>query len=96
MKFLRLPFASKLQMVLLVGMVLAFLLIAQNLSADVYHYGLLLLIGSSLLQVVAGNIPPQARLISTLVRLLIGLAIVTAVFVGGILLVPYLAQLGSG
>jgi hypothetical protein len=96
MKFLRLPFASKLQMVLLAGMVLAFLLIAQNLSPDVYHYGLLLLIGSSLLQVVAGNIPPQARLISTLVRLLIGLAIVVAVFVGGILLVPYLAQLGQG
>jgi hypothetical protein len=96
MKFLRLPFASKLQMVLLAGMVLAFLLIAQNVSADVYHYGLLLLIGTSLLQVVAGNIPPQARLISTLVRLLIGLAIVAAVFVGGILLVPYLAQLGQG
>ena len=96
MKFLRLPFASKLQMLLLAGMVLAFLLIAQNLSADVYQYGLLLLIGSSLLQVVAGNIPPQARLISTLLRLLIGLAIVAAVFVGGILLVPYLAQLGSG
>jgi hypothetical protein len=96
MKFLRLPFASKLQMVLLAGMVLAFLLIAQNVSADVYHYGLLLLIGSSLLQVVAGNIPPQAGLISTLVRLLIGLAIVVAVFVGGILLVPYLAQLGQG
>ena len=96
MKFLRLPFASKLQMVLLVGMVLAFLLIAQNLSADLYQYGLLLLIGSSLLQVVAGNIPPQAGLISTLVRLLIGLAIVGAVFVGGILLVPYLAQLGQG
>jgi len=96
MKFLRLPFASKLQVVLLAGMVLAFLLIAQNLSADVYHYGLSLLMGSSLLQVVAGNIPPQARLISTLVRLLIGLAIVAAVFVGGILLVPYLAQLGQG
>ena len=96
MKFLRLPFASKLQIVLLAGMVLAFLLIAQNLSADVYQYGLLLLIGSSLLQVVAGNIPPQARLVSTLVRLLIGLAIVAAVFVGGILLVPYLAQLGQG
>ena len=96
MKFLRLPFASKLQIVLLAGMVLAFLLIAQNLSADVYQYGLLLLIGSSLLQVVAGNIPPQARLVGTLVRLLIGLAIVAAVFVGGILLVPYLAQLGQG
>jgi hypothetical protein len=96
MKFLRLPFASKLQIVLLGGMVLAFLLIAQNLSADVYHYGLLLLIGASLLQVVAGNIPPQAGFISTLVRLLIGLAIVATVFLGGILLVPYLAQLGQG
>ena len=56
MGFFRLPFASQLQIVLLVGMILAFLLIAQNQSVDVYGYGLILLIGFSLLQVVAGNI----------------------------------------
>jgi hypothetical protein len=56
MKFFRLPFASQLQIVLLGGMILAFLLIAQNQSADVYHYGLILLMAFSLLQVVAGNL----------------------------------------
>lgn len=75
---------------------MAFLLIAQNQSVDVYQYGLLLLIGFSLLQVVAGNIPPQTRVIGTLIRLLLGLVIVAAVFGIGIILVPYLAELGRG
>jgi hypothetical protein len=96
MRFFRLPFASQLQIVLLVGMILAFLLIAQNQSVDLYQYGLLLLIGFSLLQVVAGNIPPQTRVVGTLIRLLLGLVIVAAVFGIGIVLVPYLAGLGRG
>jgi hypothetical protein len=96
MRFFRLPFASQLQIVLLVGMILAFLLIAQNQSVDLYQYGLLLLIGFSLLQVVAGNIPPQTRVVGTLIRLLLGLVIVAAVFGIGIVLVPYLAELGRG
>jgi hypothetical protein len=96
MKFFRLPFASQLQIVLLGGMILAFLLIAQNQSVDVYHWGLILLIAFSLLQVVAGNIPPQTDLGGTLIRLILGLIIVAGVFVSGILLVPYLAELGRG
>jgi hypothetical protein len=96
MRFFRLPFASQLQIILLGGMILAFLLIAQNQSVDVYQYGLLLLIGFSLLQVVAGNIPPQTGVIGTLIRLLLGLVIVAAVFGIGIILVPYLAELGRG
>jgi hypothetical protein len=96
MRFFRLPFASQLQIILLGGMILAFLLIAQNQSVDVYQYGLLLLIGFSLLQVVAGNIPPQTPVVGTLIRLLLGLVIVAAVFGIGIVLVPYLAELGRG
>jgi hypothetical protein len=96
MRFFRLPFASQLQIILLGGMILAFLLIAQNQSVDVYQYGLLLLIGFSLLQVVAGNIPPQTGVIGTLIRLFLGLVIVAAVFGIGIILVPYLAELGRG
>jgi hypothetical protein len=96
MHFFRLPFASQLQIILLGGMILAFLLIAQNQSVDVYQYGLLLLIGFSLLQVVAGNIPPQTGVIGTLIRLFLGLVIVAAVFGIGIILVPYLAELGRG
>ncbi|HEY0793095.1 MAG TPA: hypothetical protein VGD78_18665 [Chthoniobacterales bacterium] len=95
MKFFRLPFASKLQIVLLVGIVTGFVLVAQNQSADVYRYGLILLMGSALLQVVAGNIPPEANLISTLVRLAVGLAIIAAVFGIGIWLVPILARIAA-
>ncbi len=96
MKFFRLPFASQLQIVLLLGIITGFLLIAQNQSVDVYRYGLMLLLGSALLQVVAGNIPPDCRLVGTLLRLLLGLAIIGAVFVAGIYLVPILARLGTG
>jgi uncharacterized membrane protein (DUF441 family) len=95
MKFFRLPFASKLQIGLLIGMILGFVLIAQNVSFDVYRYGLIILTISALLQIVVGNIPPETRLLGTLSRLAIGLAIVTSVFVAGAMLVPFLAQLGS-
>ncbi len=95
MSFFRLPFASQLQILVLVGILAGFLMIAQNQSFEVYRYGLIILCGSALLQVVVGNIPPQTRLGGTLVRLGIGLAIVAAVFAIGVLLVPYLAQLGQ-
>ena len=65
MGFFRLPFASQLQIVLLVGMILAFLLIAQNQSVDVYGYGLILLIGFSLLQVVG---PSPYKLLPAVIR----------------------------
>jgi len=95
MSFFRLPFASQLQILVLLGILAGFLMIAQNLSLDVYRYGLVILCGSAVLQVVVGNIPPQTRLGGTLVRLGLGLAIVAAVFVIGVLLVPFLAQLGQ-
>jgi hypothetical protein len=95
MKFFRLPFASKLQIILLVGILAGFCLIAQNQSVDLYKCGLILLMASALLQVVAGNIPPDANLVGTLVRLFLGLVIVAAVFVVGIWLVPILANLGA-
>jgi hypothetical protein len=95
MKFFNLPFASKFQIVLLLGILVGFVLVAQNQSADVYKYGLILLMGSALLQVVAGNIPPEANLVSTLVRLVAGLAIIAAVFAVGIWLVPILARIAA-
>jgi hypothetical protein len=96
MRFFRLPFASQLQIFLLVGMILGFLLIGQNLSLEVYKWGLLILMASAFVQIVAGNIPPETRLIGTLIRLALGLAIVVCVFLIGIWLVPYLARLGGG
>ena len=95
MKFFRLPFASQLQIVLLVGMLLSFVLIGQNLSLEVYKWGLIILMLSALLQIVVGNIPPETQLIGTSLRLVLGLSIVVSVFLIGIWLVPYLAQLGG-
>jgi hypothetical protein len=95
MKFFRLPFASQLQILLLIGMLLGFVLIGQNLSLEVYKWGLIILMLSAFLQIVVGNIPPETRLVGTLCRLVFGLAIVVAVFLIGIWLVPFLAQLGA-
>jgi hypothetical protein len=95
MKFFRLPFASQLQILLLVGMLLGLVLIGQNFSLEVYKWGLIILMLSAFLQIVVGNIPPETRLVGTLCRLVFGLAIVVAVFLIGIWLVPYLAQLGA-
>jgi hypothetical protein len=95
MKFFRLPFASQLQIILLVGMLLGFVLIGQSLSLEVYKWGLIILMLSAFLQIVVGNIPPETRLLGTLCRLVFGLTIVVAVFLIGIWLVPYLAQLGG-
>jgi hypothetical protein len=95
MKFFRLPFASQLQILLLVGMLLGLVLIGQNFSLEVYKWGLIILMLSAFLQIVVGNIPPETRLVGTLCRLVFGLTIVVAVFLIGIWLVPYLAQLGA-
>jgi hypothetical protein len=95
MKFFRLPFASQLQIALLVGMLLGFFLIGQSISLEVYKWGMIILMLSAFLQIVVGNIPPETRIIGTLVRLALGLCIVVAVFLIGIWLVPYLAQLGG-
>jgi hypothetical protein len=95
MRFFRLPFASQLQIVLLVGMLLGFVLIGQSLSMEMYKWGLIILMFSAFLQIVVGNIPSETRLVGTLCRLIFGLIIVVAVFWIGIWLVPYLAQLGA-
>jgi hypothetical protein len=95
MKFFRLPFASQLQIALLVGMLLGFVLIGQSISLEVYKWGMIILMLSAFLQIVVGNIPPETQIIGTLVRLTLGLCIVVAVFLIGIWLVPYLAQLGG-
>ena len=94
--FLRLPFASQLQLTLLVLMIVGFILIGQTVSMATYQVGLSLLTAAALVQMVVGNIPPEAGWWRTLKLTAIGLVIIAAVFALGIVLVPYLAQLGGG
>ena len=92
----RTPFAARMQAVLIVLLLLSFVLIAQQSSRDVYRYGMLLLIGATLVQIPFGNVPPESNFRRSITYLVIGLAIVAAVCVLSIRLTPYLLQLGRG
>lgn len=82
---------------ILVGlMLLSFLLIAQQRSQPLYHGGLVLLVVSTLMQIAFGNIPPSASFGQSMKLLVLILAIIVGVFGLGIVLAPYLIQLGRG
>lgn len=91
----RLSFPERLERVLMVGMVAGILVLA--LSPRVlwmYQAGLGILIVSTFLQIAVGNIPAHYGVARSLRHIVIILAIVAAVFVLGILLVPVLSRLG--
>ena len=90
------PFASVMQAILIVLMLLSFVLIAQQVSFTVYQIGLLLLVVSALVQIGFGNIPPESSFGRSMKLLSLILAIVVIVFGVGLLLTPYLIKLGRG
>ncbi|MBD3306628.1 hypothetical protein GF339_09485 [candidate division KSB3 bacterium] len=87
-------FAEILHAVLVILMLLSFLLITQQSSKTIYQIGFVLLIASTFVQIVFGNVPPTANFTQSMKLLVIGLAIIATVFILGILLAPYLANLG--
>ncbi len=95
MSLLRQPFASILQLTLIVLLIVSGVLITQQWSLQVFQAGLILLVATTLLQIGAGNIPPQAGFGRSLVMLVVSLAIIGVVFGLGIVLVPYLVGLGG-
>lgn len=92
--FRGLSFAEGLERVMIVILLLAIVMIAQQVSIEVYRYGLLLLIGGTILQIAVGNLPKDAGPLRSLMFIAMVLTIVAAVFGLGILLVPVLSQLG--
>lgn len=89
-----LSFAERLERVMIVILLVAIGMIAQRASIEVYRYGLLLLIGGTILQIAVGNLPKDAGPLRSLRIIAIILAVICAVFGLGILLVPFLSQLG--
>ncbi|CAN5903107.1 hypothetical protein BH24DEI2_BH24DEI2_08740 [soil metagenome] len=100
-------FASRTQAALVWIMLASFALLTQQLTnfvevggveVDVglrlYQAGLVTLFVSSILQIAFGNLPPGANFGKSLRLLSIALGVVAAVFGTGILLVPFLTQLG--
>ncbi len=91
---LRRPFAARLHLALIVLMLASFLLIAQRWSKLLFQVGLGVLVCSALVQVVFGNVSPEAGLVSSLRQLALGLVVVAAVFALGVVLTPVLVNLG--
>lgn len=88
------PFAATFQAILIGLMILSFIMIAQQFSKVVYQSGFILLVGSTLIQIVAGNIPSTARFEHSMKLLAIGLSIIVSVFLVGIFVAPHLANIG--
>ena len=84
----------RLELVLIILMCTGFVLIAQTWNFQAYQLGLIAVIIATLLNIPVGNLPRDASVGHTIILTLGILGTIVAVFVIGILLVPYLAQLG--
>jgi hypothetical protein len=87
-------FVPRLEVALIALMCGGFLLIAQTWSFVAYQIGLTAVLVATLLNIAVGNLPRQAGAGRALLLTAGILAIVAAVFAGGIVLVPWLAALG--
>jgi len=85
---------ARTELALICIMVVGFVLIAQQFAFGLYQVGLLTVMASTLLHIAVGNLPLNAGPGRTLMWTVMILGIVAAVFGLGILLVPFLAQLG--
>ncbi|MER3438139.1 MAG: hypothetical protein C4346_11430 [Chloroflexota bacterium] len=92
----RLPFAARVQGILIVVMVAALALIAQQASKPLYQVGLPVLVIAAFLQIAFGNIPPSAGFWRSLKLLVLTWLIVAGVFALGIQLAPTLIAASRG
>ncbi|CAA9553834.1 MAG: hypothetical protein AVDCRST_MAG70-1136 [uncultured Thermomicrobiales bacterium] len=89
-----LPFAARVQGILIVLLLVGFVLIGQGFSKTLYQIGLPLLVATAFLQIAFGNIPPRANAASALKLLALTFAIIAVLFVVSIRLAPTLIELG--
>lgn len=90
----RLSFPERAERVLIAALFLAIVLIAQSWDIRLYRAGLILLVCATLLQIAVGNLPKEASAGRSLGLTALILGIVACVFGLGILLTPFLSQLG--
>lgn len=91
-----LPFAARFQGILIVVLFVALAMILQQGNKTLYQLGFPLLVGAAFLQIVFGNIPPQSDARRSLLLLLLGLAIIVAVFAVSVALAPTLIATSRG
>ncbi len=88
------PFASVMHLALVILLLVSFGLITQQGSRTLYQIGFMLLVASTFVQIVFGNVPPSANFKRSMKFLGVGLIIITAVFALGIIITPFLVNLG--
>ncbi len=86
---------ARVELGLIVLMVAGFVLITQQWSFGLYQFGLLTVIGATILNIAVGNVPRAARGWRIARAIVLILLTTAAVFGLGIELVPYLAKLGQ-
>lgn len=91
----RQPFAARVQAVLIVIMLVAFVFILQQVSKELYMVGLPLLVVAAFLQIAFGNIPPQSGFVKSMGLLVMTWVIMAVVWVASIYLAPQLIALGQ-
>jgi hypothetical protein len=86
----RLPFAARIQGILILVMFAGLILIGQQRNKQYYQIGLPVLVVAAFLQIAFGNIPPRSNWKQSLLLLALTWVIVGAVFFAGIKLAPTL------
>jgi hypothetical protein len=87
---LRMPFAARVQGLLIIVMFIGLFLIGQQRDKQLYQIGLPVLVIAAFLQIAFGNIPPRSNWKQSLLLLALTWVIVAAVFVAAIKLAPTL------
>lgn len=95
MKKQKRPFAAGFQAVLIVLLLISMLLVAQQFSSTLYTVGMILLLVSTVIQIGASNINPEADFLRSMKVMGISLLIVAVVFFAGIQLVPFFVSLSG-
>jgi len=85
----------QVELALIILMMLGCVLIGQQWNFILYQAGLIAVIGATILSIAVGNVPRAARGWRAIGAIAIILAVTAALFIIGILLVPYLARLGQ-
>ncbi len=96
MKNRKKPFAFRFQQILIILLILSFILIGQKYSILVYKFGIILLIISTLIQIPFGNIKPDSSFKSSMVSFSKMFLVIIIIFVVGIIIAPYLINMGRG
>ncbi len=89
-----LPFASRVQAILIGVMLVGFVFIAQQWSKGLYQIGLPIIVVSAFLQIAFGNIPPASGARRSLTLLAVTWVLVAAIFGLAIVLAPTLIDFG--